>query len=190
MQTQSLIADLEVSQWINTPTPLHLHDLRGRVVVIHAFQMLCRGCVVHGIPQAERVRKVFSEQDVVVLGLHTVFEHHAVMHADALRVFAHEYGLTMPIGIDRPTPGHPVPQTMQALQLRGTPSLILIDKGGAVRFKHFGQVDDLTISAQIGKLICEDQAAKTLPPLAGDAEGGPSPTSTPGQCHSSACVLA
>jgi hypothetical protein len=45
-----------ISSWINTPAPISLASLRGRVVVVHAFQMLCPGCVSHGIPQALAIR--------------------------------------------------------------------------------------------------------------------------------------
>ena len=48
-----------------------LADLRGRVVVLEVFQMLCPGCVAHGLPQARRIAQVFAGRDVAVLGLHT-----------------------------------------------------------------------------------------------------------------------
>lgn len=51
---------LQVSQWFNTETPLDLPALRGRVVALHAFQMLCPGCVLHGVPQAERIHRHFA----------------------------------------------------------------------------------------------------------------------------------
>ncbi|RYD17429.1 MAG: TlpA family protein disulfide reductase, partial [Verrucomicrobiaceae bacterium] len=44
-----------VIEWLNTPAPLDLAGLRGRVVALHAFQMLCPGCVLHGIPQTSRI---------------------------------------------------------------------------------------------------------------------------------------
>ena len=43
---------LEAARWFNTVEPLTLDLLRGRIVVIEAFQMLCPGCVSHGLPQA------------------------------------------------------------------------------------------------------------------------------------------
>ena len=43
---------LQVAQWFNTKQPLTLEGLRGRVVVLHAFQMLCPGCVQHAVPQS------------------------------------------------------------------------------------------------------------------------------------------
>ena len=38
--------------WFNSPHDIALEALRGQVVVMEAFQMLCPGCVSHGIPQA------------------------------------------------------------------------------------------------------------------------------------------
>ena len=72
------IGELDVTEWVGEP-PGSLADLRGRVVAIEAFQMLCPGCVQHGLPQAQRLHRLFRREDVVVIGLHTVFEHHDVM---------------------------------------------------------------------------------------------------------------
>ncbi len=147
--------ELHVSQWLNTPESISLALLRGRVVVVHAFQMLCPGCVSTGLPQASRVHTFFSQQDVVVIGLHTVFEHHSVMGADALAVFAHEYDLPFPIGIDQASSLGHIPMTMQAYGLRGTPSLVVLDREGLIRLNHFGHIDDMRLGALLGQLIAE-----------------------------------
>lgn len=153
-----LAPPLQISQWLNTPQPITLESLRGRVVVVHAFQMLCPGCVSHGLPQTVRIRQAFSSKDVAVIGLHTVFEHHDVMTAEALRVFVHEYRLSFPIGIDEPSERGPIPKTMAAYELRGTPSLLIIDRLGRLRLNHFGTVDDIAVGAAIGQLIAEDSS--------------------------------
>jgi AhpC/TSA family len=147
--------ELKTSTWLNTNKPILLSDLLGKVVAIHTFQMLCPGCVSHGLPQALKIRKCFSEADVVVLGLHTVFEHHSVMGQEALKVFLHEYRIHFPVGIDQPDTNNRVPLTMQAYELRGTPSLILIDRKGHIRLNHFGVIDDMIVGAQIGQLLTE-----------------------------------
>ena len=147
--------ELMVAAWLNTEKPISLSELRGSVVVLHAFQMLCPGCVSHGIPQAIQIHNAFSRDDVVVLGLHTVFEHHAVMNPAALKVFMHEYKIPFPVGIDTAQAGQPIPLTMQTYELRGTPSLVLIDRNGMVRLSHFGQIDDLRLGAILGQLIAE-----------------------------------
>ena len=49
------LPDWSVEQWFNTDTPISLTDLRGKIVVIEAFQMLCPGCVTHGLPLARQL---------------------------------------------------------------------------------------------------------------------------------------
>ena len=105
--------DLQVAEWINNDGPVTLLGLRGKVVVLEAFQMLCPGCVAHSLPQAQRIYEMFSSDEVTVLGLHTVFEHHAAMTPVSLKAFAYEHKLRFPIGIDEPSAGG-MPKTMQA----------------------------------------------------------------------------
>jgi len=154
---------LAVSEWFNTPAPLSLDDFRGRIVVLHTFQMLCPGCVSHGLPQAQAVHDRFAGQGVVVMGLHTVFEHHAAMTPIALEAFIHEYRWSFPIGVDRPSGSDPVPQTMRAYQLRGTPSLVVIDRAGRIRQSAFGRVDDLSLGALLGQLMMETDQTTVQP---------------------------
>ncbi|RYD17812.1 MAG: redoxin domain-containing protein [Verrucomicrobiaceae bacterium] len=148
-------AEWSVSEWLNTPEPLHLADLKGRVVVLHAFQMLCPGCVLHGVPQTSRLFQFFDPADVAVVGLHSVFENHAAMTPDALRVFMHEFRVKFPVGIDTPGGDDRIPVTMRRYQLRGTPSLLLIDRAGKLRAHRMGQVEDLVLGAAIQQLIDE-----------------------------------
>lgn len=121
----ALAPELQISDWLNTAQPLTLAALRGKVVVLHAFQMLCPGCVQFGIPLAQRMHETFDPKQVAVIGLHTVFEHHAVMNREALAVFIHEYKLHFPIGIDKPDAQHGIPLTMRAYNLQGTTSVYI-----------------------------------------------------------------
>ena len=145
------------SEWFNTAAALQLQDLRGRVVVLHAFQMLCPGCVQHGLPQAQRIQATFAAQDVAVVGLHTVFEHHAAMTPVSLRAFLHEYRVGFPVGVDARAEDarDPIPSTMRAYGLQGTPSLLLIDRRGDLRLHAFGAAEDLAVGAAIAVLVGE-----------------------------------
>ncbi|MDE8654255.1 TlpA disulfide reductase family protein [Novosphingobium album (ex Liu et al. 2023)] len=155
--TASPAPDWHVERWFNADTPPTLQALRGKVVALHAFQMLCPGCVASGLPQAQRIARAFDPKHLAVIGLHTVFEHHEVMPPEALAVFIREYRLTFPIGVDRPgTPG-PIPQTMAAYAMQGTPSLILIDRHGRLRKQAFGTEDDLRVGADIAFLLTEPE---------------------------------
>ena len=148
--------------WLNAPKPITLESLRGRVVVIEAFQMLCPGCVAHGLPQAREIQRHFDPAQVAVLGLHSVFEHHDAMKPVSLRAFAHENRLTFPIAVDRhDEKSWPLPKTMRAYGLEGTPSLLIIDQQGRLRAKHFGHVSDLLVGATLGDLLATPPAADT-----------------------------
>ena len=141
--------------WFNTRAPLELSQLRGRVVLLHAFQMLCPGCVIHAVPQAERVHREYAERGVSVVGLHTVFEHHAAMMPVALEAFLHEYRVTHKVGVDVAVAGDPIPATMRRYGMRGTPTLILIDRAGKQRLHEFGRMDDLRLGMMLGQLLAE-----------------------------------
>ncbi len=147
--------ELDVTQWFNAPEPLTLTGLRGKVVVLHAFQMLCPGCVGAGLPQAQRIATLFPVEEVAVIGIHTVFEHHEAMTPVALAAFLHEYRIRFPVAVDRPGGEGPIPHTMAAYGMRGTPSLVLIDRVGMLRRHAFGAEDDLKVGAEIGWLMAE-----------------------------------
>ena len=155
MSDHSAAPAWQVSQWFNTERPWDLVGQRGRVIALHAFQMLCPGCVLHGVPQAERMHQQFASDKVAVVGLHTVFEHHQAMQPVSLQAFLHEFHVTHPVGVDAPTPGQRIPATVQAYGMQGTPTLVLIDRAGRIRRQHFGRLDDLTVGAEVMRLLCE-----------------------------------
>ena len=144
-----------VTQWFNAKQALSLETLRGKVIALHAFQMLCPGCVQHGLPQAQKIHTMFEGSDVAVVGLHTVFEHHAAMTPVALEAFIHEYRFGFPIGVDTPGVNDRIPLTMAAYEMQGTPTLILIDRQGRLRWHQFGQVEDMAAGAAIATLMKE-----------------------------------
>ena len=73
----------------------------------------------------------------------------------SLEAFIREYRLTMPIGVDQPSDGTPIPLTMQRYGMRGTPTTIIIGRTGIIRHHGFGQDDDLALGLRIGTLLAE-----------------------------------
>lgn len=166
-----LAPELQVSQWFNTTRALDLRALRGRIVLLQAFEMLCPACVAYGVPQAAAIHDAFPANEVAVVGLHSVFEHHQAMTPHALEVFIHEYRIEFPVAVDAAGTHGPVPLTMQAYGLRGTPSLVVLDHQGRIRLHHFGRVDDLRLGALIGQLRAEAGSIRSC-----DADGCALPT--------------
>ena len=84
MLASDLAPEWRTTQWFNAPAPLSLSQLRGKVVFVTAFQMLCPGCVSQGLPQALRVREGFGEDDVAVVGRLAPLDDHEVAVVDVI----------------------------------------------------------------------------------------------------------
>lgn len=148
------MSEWDIAQWFNTAQPLRLADLRGQVVLVHAFQMLCPDCVMHAIPQARKAHEPYGEQGAAMIGLHTVFEHHYAMRPHAPEDLMHEYGLRFPVCVDAPSADvAPFPRTMARWGLQGTPTTLVVDRHGRWRLRHFGHVADLPLGAVLGRLL-------------------------------------
>lgn len=192
MHPNLTIADWRIAEWIPSHgetlkrTP-DAESLRGRVVVVLAFQMLCPGCVANALPLAMRAHRLFPRERVAILGMHTVFEHHDAMTPTALRAFMHEYRVPFPVAVDRPgTGGHgigAIPQTMRAFEMRGTPTWLLFDAQGALRRQVFGEIDALALGAEVAALMLEPQTKveTSVPASAAEASAG--------DCDDDACAV-
>ena len=160
MTTSTVLApEWLVQSWFNTDRPVLLSGLRGKVVVLYAIQALCKDSSAFAIPQALRIHGTFEPKDVSVIGLHSTFEHHAAITPAVIKAFLHEYRIKFPVGLDLHSKDGPIPQTMEAYRMRGTPSIVLIDRHGYIRKHSFGPVDDLRLGAEIGALTQEHSAA-------------------------------
>ncbi|MCC6195789.1 MAG: TlpA family protein disulfide reductase, partial [Burkholderiales bacterium] len=59
------------------------------------------------------------------------------------------------VGVDEPAADGPIPLTMQAYEMQGTPTLVLIDAQGRLRRQVFGVHDDLLLGAELATLFAE-----------------------------------
>lgn len=173
-----LAPELAVSEWFNTSAPLSLAALRGRPVLLHAFQLLCPGCVAQAIPQVQRIERVFAGTDLQIIGLHTVFEHHAAMTPVTLRAFLHEYRLKSPVAVDLAEHGSDIPSTMRRYRLRGTPSTVLIGRDGRIVHHAFGVEDDVAVGARIATTLASPRPLHKA-----------QPDETDGACTEGRCAL-
>jgi thiol-disulfide isomerase/thioredoxin len=148
-----LAKPLITSEWLNTDKPLTFEDFRGRVTLVTIFQFLCPSCMSHAVPQAKRVRELFAEEDVVVIGLHTVFKQHDKQTPDAVARMVRENDIRFPVAIDKQDAGAHLGETFQTYELRGTPTQLLLDRDGNLRKNKFGFDSDLQLGAEIMALL-------------------------------------
>ena len=150
--------ELAAAAWFNADPALTLASLKGKVVLLAAFQQHCPGSLKHGLPQAARIASGFSDDEVVVIGLNTPFEHADKQDKAALEAFVREHELKFPVALDKAS-GGPLPETMDAFEIHGTPAVLLFDRQGRLRRHYLGQVDDLRLGAEIMALTLEARNA-------------------------------
>lgn len=146
--------EFEAATWFNSETPVTLKSLKGKVVVMAAFQLHCPGSRKHGLPQAARLAGAFSDDQVVVLGLNTPFEDGHKQDAKAVEAFIEEQGVAFPVALDKVN-GGALPKTMEAYEIQGTPSVLIFDRQGRLRRHYLGQVDDVRLGAELMALAIE-----------------------------------
>ncbi|MDQ0323782.1 hypothetical protein QO002_005989 [Pararhizobium capsulatum DSM 1112] len=64
-----------------------------------------------------------------------------------------EYRIRQPVGADLADERFDTPVTMQRFALRGTPSSILIGRGGSIMHQTFGVEEDLVVGARIAMAL-------------------------------------
>lgn len=127
---------------------------RGRLRLPDALRRLCSPV----IPQFKAVYELFASQGVLVVGLHTIFEHHEAMTTTSLRAFLHENPIRFPVGVDSPPEDRgAVPMTMQAYQMQGTLMLLVIEHAGRLCRRSFCHVPDLELAAEIASIIAKQR---------------------------------
>jgi len=149
--------ELAASSFINTDGKITLKGLRGKVVVLAAFQTTCTGSIKHALPQAARIAKGFDDDAVQVIGLNVAFDGKGAVSPVKLAAFAQKHGLAFPIALDKD--GSPQSATMAAFEMQGTPTILLFDRQGRLRRHYLGQVDDLRLGAEIMALSIESADA-------------------------------
>lgn len=183
-------SEWKCSEWINGD-PGALAKQRGKVVVVHFFQMWCPGTNEFSIPLLLEWEKKYADRsDVVLVSVHSVFEGHAAQTPELLKVFVAEKGIHHPVCVDAyVTPGAETPITMESYQAGGTPQVAVVDKTGALRFNHFGKFDRVPVEFFIGRLAddkttssgkmssADSKPGRSKPPRpAPAAPAAPSPT--------------
>ena len=153
-----------VSEWINGD-PGSVARQKGRVLVLHFFQMWCPGCNEFTIPVMQRWQNLWGDRDdFMIVSIHSVFEGHEYQTPERLRKFLRRKNIWHPVGIDAYAKrGDEVPVTMQRYKTTGTPQLVLIDKEGLLVFNHFGEFDIPTLEFLVERLLKEESEVKPPP---------------------------
>ena len=150
---------IECDEWINGP--FESTQLKGKVVVLHFFEMLCAGSLGYSLPRVSKWQEKYGKfTDFALVGIHSTWEMHESQTPDKIKEFVTRREYKYPIGIDH-LREHIGPATLWNYSMAteegrlGTPGIVIVDKKGIVRFKKYGNLDDAEAEKLIDALIAE-----------------------------------
>ena len=76
--------DLQLQTWLQGEAS-NISDHLGKVILVQVFQVNCTGCFIHAFPEIIRLHALFENEDFIVLGVATAFEHFEVNTLDNLK---------------------------------------------------------------------------------------------------------
>lgn len=152
--------------WLNTPKPLSLQGLRGRLVILDFWTFCCVNCL-QIIPTLKRVEERFPEE-VVVIGVHTpkfAAEKDVRNVVETIR----RYGIEHPVAHD---PGFVL---WRQYAVRAWPTLVFIGPDGRVLGQTSGEPDPDRFLGAVTELVAESRKQGAITPARLDpvaARGG------------------
>ncbi len=120
-----------ITHWLNTPNPLTLADLKGKVVLVDFWTYSCINCI-RTLPHVTAWYDKYKDQGLVVVGVHTPefqFEKDTTNVENAIKQFNIHY----PVAQDNNY------ATWNAYNNLYWPAEYLIDANGHIRVEHFGE---------------------------------------------------
>ena len=132
--------------WLNTQ-PLHLTDLRGKVVMVEFWTLGCYNCR-NVEPYVKQWNKKFAPQGLVIIGVHSP-EFDSERDIENVKRYVREHGITYPVAIDNDF------ATWKNYNNRYWPALYLIDKQGVIRYMHIGEGEYALTEQKIQSLLAE-----------------------------------
>src|SRR5690242_16747765 len=128
--------ELTNESWVNTTgdRPLHLADLRSRVVLLNFWVFTCGNCT-RTLPSLIDFDERYRDRGLTIIGIHTPeFPPYSGEHDRAnVQRGLRTYGIHFPVAQDNDR------RTWDAYGIRFWPSFVLIDRRGRIRYATAGE---------------------------------------------------
>jgi thiol-disulfide isomerase/thioredoxin len=139
--------------WLNTRGPIHIEELRGKIVLLDFWTYCCINCH-HVLPDLAFLEDKYKNE-LVVIGVHTA-KFPAERDTDNIRKKVAEYRIKHPVIND----AHQV--LWQRFGVSSWPTLVVIDANGNYRGSAPGEGNRAVLDEVIGRLVAEHRARGEL----------------------------
>jgi thiol-disulfide isomerase/thioredoxin len=135
--------------WINTGGPIHLEDLRGKIVLLDFWTFCCINCH-HVLPELAKLEEKYKNE-LVVIGVHTP-KFPAEHETENIRKKVREYGIKHPVINDANM------VLWNRFNVQSWPTLALIDAKGNYLGAVAGEGHGPQLDEFLGELIAKHEA--------------------------------
>jgi thiol-disulfide isomerase/thioredoxin len=139
--------ELTNDTWLNVDSPLHIADLRGKVVIIEMWTFGCINCQ-NVMPSLKEWHSKYKDAGLVIIGNHFPefsYEKDLENLKDAITRYEIAYAVAQDNNGD----------TWRAYKNHYWPTLYLIDKQGHIRYVHIGEGRYQATEENIQALLAE-----------------------------------
>jgi len=121
----------DITGYINTPVPIKLQDLKGKVVLVHFWTYTCINCI-QTIPQLNEWYQKYSNKGLVIVGVQTP-EFEFEKNIDSVKAAVQDFKIKYPIILDNND------VNWNAYGNNYWPRDYLVDNQGLIRYNHIGE---------------------------------------------------
>jgi thiol-disulfide isomerase/thioredoxin len=139
--------DITSQTWLNS-APIHLADLKGKVVMVEFWTFGCYNCR-NVEPHVKEWHQKYAGQGLVVIGVHSP-EFSYERNLDKVTRYLKEHDIRFPVPIDNDF------STWNRYGNRYWPAMYLIDKQGMVRYVRVGEGGYQETERLIKTLLAEE----------------------------------
>src|SRR5215831_9381880 len=133
--------------YINTPAPIKLADLKGKVVLVHFWTYTCINCI-HTIPHLNDWYQKYSNKGLVIIGVQTP-EFDSEKNIDNVKLAVKDFQVKYPIILDNNY------VNWNAYGNNYWPRDYLVDNQGFIRYNHIGEGNYEQTEQMIQLLLAE-----------------------------------
>ena len=136
-----------ITGYINTPVPIKLADLKGKIILIHFWTYPCINCI-HTIPHLNDWYQKYSNKGLVIVGVQTP-EFSDEKNIDNVKGAVDNFKIKYPVILDNNY------ATWNAYGNNYWPRDYLVDNQGYIRYNHIGEGDYAQTEQMIQSLLAE-----------------------------------
>jgi thiol-disulfide isomerase/thioredoxin len=136
-----------ITGFVNTPAPIKLADLKGKVVLIHFWTYPCINCI-HTIPYLNDWYQKYSNRGLVIIGVQTP-EFSDEKNIDNVKAAVNHFQIKYPVILDNSY------ATWNTFGNNYWPRDYLVDNQGFIRYSHIGEGDYSQTEQMIQSLLAE-----------------------------------